>query len=221
MFFGKKSKKAELKCSNCKSKITDEYSFCPYCGNVLFDPERRAKDFGMLGKSDSFDDSMIKNRVADSNLTITDKMISSLVNSLMKNLDQQFKEMDKPGQQKMPKNIRINIGLQDPANQQKRIQKHDFSITKISEEQLKKMSGLPKISAKSNVKRLGDKVVYELETPGIESVKDIFVSKIESGYEIKALAKNKVYVNSLPVNLPISSFTINNDRLFVEFSQTQ
>lgn len=60
-----------------------------------------------------------------------------------------------------------------------------------------------------------------LKLQEIESIKDIFVSKIESGYEIKALAKNKVYVNSLPVNLPILSFTLNNDSLFVEFSQAQ
>lgn len=220
MFFGKKSRKEGSRCSSCRSKIDGEYSFCPYCGNVLFDPEKRARDFGMLGKSDQFDDSMAKNKIADANLTITDRMISSLVNSLMKNLDQQFREMDKmPNQNKMPKNIRISIGMPNQNAPQKKAPKHDFSINKISEEQLKKLSSLPKSSAKSNIKRLGDKVVYELEAPGIESIKDIFVSKLESGYEIKALAKNKVYVNSLPVNLPINSFTLDKERLVVEFSQ--
>lgn len=166
MFFGKKSRKEELKCSNCKSEITKEYNFCPYCGNILFDAEKRARDFGMLGKTNNFDDSSLKRRVTDSNLTITDKMMSSIFNSLMKNLDQQFKEADKSNGDGMPKNIRINIGFQDPQIPQKRVQKHDFSMTKISSEQLKKMSGLPKTSAKSKIKRLGDKVIYELEAPG-------------------------------------------------------
>ena len=88
----------------------------------------------------------------------------------------------------------------------------------MSKEQLEKISKLPKANAKTNMKRLGDKIIYDLHAPGIESIKDIFVSKLESGYEIKALAKNKVYVNSLPVNLPISSFTLTNEKLSIEFS---
>lgn len=222
MFFNKKSKKNQMKCNNCKSKITDEYSFCPYCGNVLFDPEQRSNDFGMLGLDDSFDDSLIRQKIAESNLTITDKMISSIMNSLMKNMNQQFNDIDKSEMQsRMPRNIKIKIGIQNPNRQQPKTQKHDFSMNKISEEQLQKLSALPKVSAKSDVKRIGDKVIYELDAPGIESIKDIFVSKIESGYEIKALAKNKVYVNSLPVNLPINSFTLNKEKLYVEFSHYQ
>ena len=224
MFFNKKSKKNQMKCSNCKSKITDEYSFCPYCGNVLFDPEQRSHDFGMLGLDDSFDDSLIRQKISESNLTITDKMISSIMNTLMKNMNQQFKEMDKSEMHKqgMPRNIKIKIGIQNPNKQQQpKAQRHDFSMNKISEEQLQKLSSLPKIVAKSEVKRIGDKVIYELDAPGIESIKDIFVSKLESGYEIKALAKNKVYANSLPVNLPINSFTLNKEKLYVEFSHFQ
>ena len=222
MFFNKKSEKNNVKCGNCKSKISDEYSFCPFCGNVLFDPETRSEDFGMLGKSDSFDDSLMRKKIAESNLTITDRMISSLMNSLIKNIDQQFGEMDKSEMRsrKMPSNIRIKIGIQNPKKMtnQPKTQRHDFSINKISPEQLQKLSELPKIPAKTNIKRLGNKVLYELEAPGIESIKDIFVSKLESGYEIKALAKNRVYVNSLPVNLPINSFTLEKERLFIEFS---
>ena len=223
MLFKKKAKKEGIKCDNCRSKISDDYSFCPYCGNVLFDPEMRARDFGMLGKSDMFDDSMAKQKIADSNLTITDKMISSIVNSLMKNLDKQFREIDKSESTrngKMPGRINIKIGLPENSQVQenKRMPRHDFSSKKISSEQLDKMSSLPKIVAKTNIKRLGDKVIYELEAPGIESIKDIFVSKIESGYEIKAIGKNKVYVNSLPVNLPIKGFSITDKGINVEFS---
>lgn len=220
MLFGKKSKKSEEKCSNCRSEVMDEYSFCPYCGNVLFEPERRAKEFGMLGKHDSVDGEFLKQRNSKNNLSITDKMISSLMNSLVKNLDEQFKEMGKSGSETIPKNIKINIGIQNPKmnKEPKRNLKHDFSINNISSEQLSRMSSLPKKNAKTAVKRLGDKVIYELEAPGIESIKDIFVSKLESGYEIKALAKNKVYVNSLPVNLPINSFALDKEKLSIEFS---
>ena len=71
---------------------------------------------------------------------------------------------------------------------------------------------------KTNVRRLSDKVVYELKTTGIESVDDVFVSKLESGYEIKAIGNKKVYVNSLPVSLPMKGYSISDAGITVEFA---
>jgi len=67
------------------------------------------------------------------------------------------------------------------------------------------------------MKRLSDKIIYELTTPGINSPEDVFFAKVETGYEVKALGKNKVYVNNLPINLPIQGFRIKDDKLLVEF----
>ena len=83
----------------------------------------------------------------------------------------------------------------------------------------KRMSSMPRTIAKTSVKRINDKIIYELNIPGINSPEDVFVSKLESGYEIKAIGEKKVYVNSLPIDLPIIKFTINSDKLFLEFSQ--
>ena len=73
-------------------------------------------------------------------------------------------------------------------------------------------------STKKYSQTIIDKVVYELNTPGVQSVEDIFISKLESGYEVKALGSKKVYVNSIPVNLPISKYSILDNKLFVEFN---
>jgi hypothetical protein len=59
------------------------------------------------------------------------------------------------------------------------------------------MGKLPRAKAKSSSKRLGDRLVYELVTPGVTSPKDIFISKLESGYEIKAIGQKKVYSKNL------------------------
>ena len=57
-----------------------------------------------------------------------------------------------------------------------------------------------------------------MKAPGIESVEDVFISKLESGYEVKAIGKKKVYVNSLPVNLPLRGYGIDVSKgLMVEF----
>ena len=80
-----------------------------------------------------------------------------------------------------------------------------------------KMQSLPRTEAKSNVRRFTDKVIYELSTPGVQSVNDIFISRTENGYEIKALGRTKVYVNNLQINLPITKFSIKSGKLVIEF----
>jgi len=185
-------------------------------------PKREEADFGLLGRNDSIN-SNFQEPIAQG-LGITDKLISSVFNSLMKNLDKQFqnqfKEMEKEFQnaeiKTFPNGIRIKIA--GPQIIQAKQKKKAQARKPITPEQTAKISSLPKAEAKTSVKRLGDKVVYELNTPGVQSVDDIFISKLESGYEVKALGSKKVYVNSIPVNLPISKYSVLDNKLFVEFN---
>jgi len=171
------------------------------------------KDYGMLGVGDE----IIEEEEAD--FGITDRIIGSLMNSLMKNLNKQFRQFDKgidgPGVKNYPNGIRVKIG---PSTPTRRKSEKSLFNKQISEKQLERMSSLPRIEAVTKVKRLNDKIVYELNTPGIESADDIFISKLESGYEIKVIGEKKVYVNSLPINLPLMSLSMNKEKLFVEFS---
>lgn len=212
MFFSKKSKPG-VKCDRCKEKINEEYNFCPYCGNNLVDPEEEMKDFGMLGKNDIPEEDIIKDQFAAANMGITDKLIGSLVNSLVKNLDKQFKEMEKTEIKNMPNGIKIKIGgtVSQPIREQKVVRKI------VTEDQLKRMTEFPRTNARARIRRLSDKVVYELKTPGLSSAQDVFISKSESGFEIKAIGKNRVYVKNLPINLPLKGFSISDNKLLVEF----
>jgi len=214
MFFNKK-KKENIKCENCDSKISEKFSFCPYCGFSLIDPAYEAKEYGMLGKHDI---EQISNNPFG-NLGVTDKIIGSLMNTLVKTLGQEFKEFEKHEKTEtaeikaMPNGIRIKIS---PGNAVKR-QVAQLPKVKISDEQLKRMSSLPRTSAKTSVKRLSDRVIYELSVPGINSANDVFVSKLESGYEIKVLG-DKVYTNTLPISLPLKNLAIDKNKLFIEFN---
>lgn len=204
------------KCNNCNSKINKKFSFCPYCGQSMIDEEKYARNYGLIGKNDEEGQIVAETSI---NLGITDKLIGSLMNSLMKNLDKQFKHLDKEFEKteinNLPNGIKIRIGPSIPGKKQP-TQKGAYK-NQISEEQIKKMSLLPRTEAESKMKRLNNKIIYELKTPGIQSPHDVFVSKLESGYEIKAIAEKKVYVNSLPVNLPLKSLSITDDKLFLEF----
>ncbi|MDO8508720.1 MAG: hypothetical protein Q7S27_03480 [Nanoarchaeota archaeon] len=210
MFFKKKNPR----CDNCNSKVNQKFSFCPYCGISMLDEEKYMKDYGFLGKGEEMEESMIPPQLG---MGITDKLIGSLMNNLMKSLDKQFKQMNKGynGEEikSFPNGIRIQIGS---SQNSKKPNKSIFEKA-VSEKQLEKMNSLPREKAETKIKRLSDKIVYELSTPGIESPQDVFVSRLESGYEIKAIGDKKIYVNSLPINLPLKSLSLDNNKLLIEF----
>jgi len=204
---------------NCKSSVNKEYSFCPHCGYSMVDIEEEIKEFGMLGRMDEV--AQPKAQPNSVNLGITDKLINSLMQNLMKSLDAQMKNPEKNGVpeiQSFPNGIRIKIGMEEPTK--KATKKEKKQTITITEEQIKRMASMPRTTGKTNMRRLPDKVVYEISAPGIQSLQDIFVSKLESGYEVKAIGKNKVYVNSLPINLPMKSYAITEKGINIEFSLT-
>lgn len=205
MFKGKK-------CKRCEGKVKDSYDFCPYCGLDLRNPEKDMEDFGMLGKGDHIQGYPLVGGLGG--LGITEKMISSLINGLAKSLEKQMQNADLDSEvQNLPKGIKIRFGnLRMQDNKKKKITKKVISV-----EQIKRMSKLPRGEAKANVRRLSDSVVYELSASGVDSVDDIFVSKLETGYEVKAIGKKKVYVNSLPVNLPLKGYKLSSKGLTIEF----
>jgi hypothetical protein len=215
MLFGKKNK--EVKCSNCNSSLNDKFNFCPYCGGSLRDERKEMKEFGMLGRDDFPRAKDIQPNLQ--NFGITDKLINSIMNSMMKSFDniQNVKDVNQENAkiEQLPNGIKISIGVPQQIKQRK--EKTQIAKKEITEEQMKKLSSLPRTSAKSKIKRLSDKVVYELAVSGIESPNDIFVSKLENGYEIKAIGKKKIYTNSIPIDLPLRGFSLSDNKLLVEF----
>jgi|TARA_Y100000031_G_scaffold129352_1_gene148291 hypothetical protein len=199
-------------CNKCEGKLKDSYSYCPYCGLDLRNPEKDMRDFGVIGKNNLEGTPLVGG--GGTGFGITDKMISSVMNSLIKNLGKQFDNMDSQNVKSSPKGIQIRFGAPPKSAQQK---KKEIIEKEITSEQIKRMSKLPRSEAKTNVRRFSDKVVYDLKASGIEDVKDIFVSKLESGYEIKAIGKTKVYVNSIPVNLPLKKYSLSKSGMSVEF----
>src|SRR3989344_4376981 len=177
MFFRKKDRQG-IKCDRCDSTVEEAYNFCPHCGNEMLDPEEDMKNFGMLGKDDIVG-SAIKEDMIANNLGITDKLIGSLVNSLVKNLDKQFKDLEKTEMKNFPAGIKIKIGGM-PLQQ---IKEPRTTRKTVTDEQIRKMTDFPRINARAIIRRLSDKVVYELKTPGLESPQDVFISKSESGFE--------------------------------------
>jgi len=216
MFFKKKSKKNEIKCPECASSLdSKKYRFCPYCGAYL-DKENEIREFGMLGQTDMDEEEMMEQMLRDSGFSFADKILNSLVQQLMKTLNQQLNNIEKSEFAEVktfPNGIKIKISPNAPAKNEV-----EQKVPEPTKKQIEKMISLPKAEAKTTIKRLSDKIIYELNTPGIESKEDVFISKLESGYEIKAIGKNKVYVNSFPINLPLKGYWLKEKGIVFEFS---
>lgn len=193
---------AKNKCKNCSSKLKEDFDYCPYCGTSV---QASEEDYGLLGKYDQQGMPL----TGGGSFGITDKMIASLMNSIMKSFERQMgsAEFDT---QNIPNGITIKMSNNKPPQKKGR-------LPGVTQEAMQRMRGLPRVDAKSSVRRIGDKVVYELKAPGVQSVNDVFVAKLASGYEVKAIGKNKVYVSSLPVELPLKSYSVEKEGLTLEF----
>ncbi len=90
---------------------------------------------------------------------------------------------------------------------------------KISKEDAERYAKLPREEAKSNVKRLSDRVVYEILLPGVKNIKDIFVHKLQNSIEIKAFGKDKAYFKLIPVDMNVERYGLKDEMLILELKE--
>lgn len=211
-------------CGRCGTSVRDKYDFCPYCGNHL---DKKTEDFGMLGKNDFLNEN-------DSNEFKLPPGFNLLFNSLAKNLEKQFKDIKRTtrpevsGRNRPEKKGHITISITTSGNKipgmnldspviksPKRAAK-TASFDDLSEEQLKRFSRLPKEEPKTNIRRLSNKVLYEVDMPGVKSARDISILNLEKGVELKAISDKKAYLKSIPINLPIINYRLSKGKLTLE-----
>ena len=193
-------------CDNCQSKIKKNWTYCPFCGFSLRNVERE-KSF--LDREEPFE--------SFGNISFKD---------LVKQIDQQLRGIDKAFKFGAPSrgiSISINSVGSKPKISVKRF--GDFKEKKIKEFKEK-----PKIFSfrkkpkkieepKSTVRRLSDKLVYEIDVPGVSSVKNISINRLENSIEVKAFGKDKAYFKLIPVNMDVSNYYLKDGKLIVELKE--
>lgn len=219
------------KCLNCNRKISKAYEFCPHCGKIANEKYKK-EEFGLLGKDDFI----------ESNFKIPSGF-NMLFNSLFKELDKQFKELDKTENDNIKRfkrsGVSINItsiGNKVPEikiksfggvpifNDQKLVKQTPISqirSQKISSENVKRLSSLPREEANATVRRLSNKIIYEIDVPGVKSLKDIIINELENSIEVKAIGKNKAYSKLIPVNLPLKRYSLKDEKLVLELDVSE
>ena len=207
------------RCSKCENKVGNNSNFCPTCG-LDMRSEHEREDFGMLGRDDS--------NVEDQ-MSFSDNFMEKMFNSAMKVLEKQMKNLNSEmGHQRNQKNyprrqnhpglnVQFFVNGERVLNDAENQPQQPVKITNnFSKEKLKKFAELPKKEPKSRIKRLSDKVIYELVVPGVYSIEDVLINQLESSIEVKALSKNKVYSKNINVNLPILRYHLVDDNLVIE-----
>jgi HSP20 family molecular chaperone IbpA len=233
-------------CKNCGEKVSSKNNFCPECGYAM-NENKKDVGYGMLGKNDMPEEFQEFNKISNSMFSgFSGKIMSKMINSTMKMLEKEMeksmketeKQNQKPnsikrnhfelyinGKRVNPENIKITskpLIMNQNGPSPKKIQKK-IPNRFLGNENIKTFSKLKKEEPKTNLKRLSDKIIYEISIPGVDSINDVSIVKLENSIEIKAISKskNKAYSKIIPVNLNISGYNLDNETLIIELSDSQ
>lgn len=206
------------KCENCDEKIKGSHNFCHSCGIQIKEP---SKDWGMLGKKDTEEIEQKMPKVFGGGISgsIMNKMLGNAMKMLEKEMQKEMKMQKKHPQSDMQlfingKRIEIPNGQQVKSVQK---DKPQISSSHFSEANQKKFISLEEKEPKTELKRIGDTISYEINLPQVKSLNDTSIVKLENSVEIKAISKENAYFKSIPINLPLTSYDLNNEKLILEF----
>jgi hypothetical protein len=207
------------KCPKCENKISEKDKFCSYCGFKINGKTEKKEDWGLLGKEDS-SENLFENSFLEKGFT--GNMLNKILGNTMKVLEKEMRKIqENPPRPNTKFELFINGKRIDPKNIQvtsKKIERKNKEIQKIElpSRIFKNFSKLPQENPKTSVRRLADKIIYELEIPGVKSIEDISISKIGNSIEIKAISKEKAYFKSINISLPITKYNLEEEKLILE-----
>lgn len=231
----------KIKC-RCGKKVNTSFSFCPYCGANLKEKIEEDKE---KKKRDEQLNAMIKDFEKAFDMPFFMKFpFEKLVKSMIKDIEKQFQEYDEllakhSNSVEKPKIVTsgISINIKSTPEGEPIIQIKEFGPgsrgekeikeiegkeevklpkVKISEAEAAKRAKLPREEPETKVRRLTDKIIYEISLPGVRDEKNIIINKLQNSIEIKAFAKDKAYFKLIPLGLPIKNYKLEKEKLILE-----
>ena len=202
-------------CPKCGKNIKENFDFCPYCGNSL----DANNNWGILGKNDHIiEQSPFNNSLFGGG--IFNKMLGNAMKILEKELQREIKDSQTLPRTKVQ--LYINGKKVEIQGQPKKIIKKSkkqiksIPSTYLSKENLKRFSNFPREAPKTSVRRLSDRIVYDIEMPEVKSIRNVSIVKLENSIEIKAIGKSKAYYKVIKIGLPIIDYYISKGKLILE-----
>ena len=209
----------KISCKKCGNRVSKKHRFCFNCGNRI--NNHKEEDWGLLGKTDSFEKDLFQDSFFGG---FGDRMMNNMLGTAMKMLEKEMQREIKSIEKTPSANVRLlingkEIRFNEPQMQRKRETSRRVPRSEFKEKQLKVFSELPKEEPKTNLKRFGDKIIYELDMPETKSFEDILINKLENSIEIKAIGKTKAYVKVIPINMPIINQKLMQGKLILELQE--
>lgn len=93
----------------------------------------------------------------------------------------------------------------------------DIKNNYFSKKKSQEYSELPKKNPEKNVKRFSDKIEYEIFLPGVKSIENVELKKLEESVEIKAIGNKTAYFKTIPVNLKLKDYSLEKEKLILDF----
>jgi len=84
-------------------------------------------------------------------------------------------------------------------------------------EQQKKFSELKTKSPETSMRRLSDRLIYEVKLPDVDSMKNISIAKLPNTVEVKAISEENSYFKSIQIQFPVIEIYFNDEVLTLEF----
>lgn len=216
------------KCPGCGSKVNKNQNYCSYCGYPL----KKKEDIGdfpfpkismgsvfkltkELMKSMNFNELMKEEKMRE-NKRRKDKEISR-VNNGMGGISIKISSLgDKPIVKIKKIGDNLLDGIEETAEgTPKDSFKSKPKIKKLSKLIATKFAKLPKTEPATTVRRLANKIIYEIDLPGVKE-KDIIINKLQDSIEIRAFTKNKAFLKIIPIALPILKHKLEQGKLILE-----
>lgn len=214
------------RCTYCDNKIKNSYRFCPHCGHALKEGVASPddlKDWGMLGQQDlDFGNDVKLPRGFDSLFNFFLNGLLGSAKDIEKGLKKKQKKTPKKGfsisistASGKPPQIKL-VPLKD--SNKKTLNGVAQKKKNLLKKNLKNFSELPREEPLTAIRRFSDKVVYEIELPGVKSLEDVSISELEHSLEIRAISKERSFFKILPINLPIVESNLKKGKLVLELA---
>lgn len=221
------------RCKKCGKTVNKGDSFCANCGMALKSFENE-EDWGMLGKNDFL--------LPEGNMPGFNMIFNSLMKDFGKPIFSELEKNMKRNLEKTPNQMKrgISISISTSGNSPPKIKINDLNgkplnqitekipkekrekiLSVLSEEQTKKFLSFPQEEPLTRIRRLSNKVIYEIDLPGVKSLKDISIMQLEKSIELKALSKNKSYKKLISIDFPIQKYKLSKEKLILELGVKQ
>ena len=184
-------------CPNCRKKVKDEFSFCPYCGEEL----EEESDSTVMSFGEMFED-------VDKEFERIDKMFGfgpfkvkmfklpktrsdgiSIVIHSDTGMRPKVEVKTSGGYKKLEPELKRKLGVKPGGEEIEEVEKEENSkrVPRTTEE------------PETKIENVGNKQRIQIKLPDVKNENNIEVKKLEQSMEIKAFAGNKAYFKLLPI----------------------